>query len=151
MPGCRCFGPSDGPADITLTLDEFESLRLADLGGLYQEQAAARMGISRQTFGRIVEAARKKIAQALVEGKTLSIEGGSVEMRNFKCSDCQHSWAVPFGTGRPQECPQCKSGNLHRCEEDRGVGRGPRRGQGGPGPRRHRRGCRRAQTERAAQ
>ena len=134
MPGCRCFGPSHGPAEIVLSLDEFEALRLADFEGLYQEQAADQMKISRQTFGRIVEAAREKVAQALVEGKTLSIEGGSVEMRAFKCSDCQHAWEVPFGTGRPQECPQCKSANLHRAEEDRGPGRG----------RRHRLGCGRA-------
>ena len=134
MPGCRCFGPSHGPAEITLTLDEFEALRLADFEGLYQEQAADRMKISRQTFGRTVEAAREKVAQALVEGKTLSIEGGSVEMRTFKCSDCQHAWEVPFGTGRPQQCPTCKSRNLHRAEEERGRGQG----------RQHRCGCRRA-------
>ena len=141
MPGCRCFGPSHGPAEIMLTLDEFEALRLADFEGLYHEQAADRMNVSRQTFGRIVEAARKKLTQALVEGKTLNIEGGPIEMRTFKCSECQHGWAVPFGTGRPQECPQCKSKNLHRAEEDRGMGRrqGPERGHG-----RHRCGCRRA-------
>jgi predicted DNA-binding protein (UPF0251 family) len=133
MPGCRCFGPSGGPAEIILALDEFEALRLADFEGLYQDEAAARMNVSRQTFGRIVETARQKVAQALIEGKTLSIEGGSVEMRTFKCSDCQHTWEVPFGTGRPQECPHCKSTNLHRAEEERGGGAGRRR----------RRGCRR--------
>lgn len=136
MPGCRCFGPSRGPAQITLALDEFEALRLADFEGLYQEQAAARMKISRQTFGRIVEVARRKITQALIEGKTLSIEGGSIEMRTFRCSDCQHTWQVPFGTGRPQECPSCKSRNLHRAEEERGQGGGRRRrcrGAGGRG------------------
>jgi predicted DNA-binding protein (UPF0251 family) len=130
MPGCRCFGPSGGPAEIILTLDEFEALRLADLEGLYQDQAATRMNISRQTFGRIVGTARKKVAQALIEGKTLRIEGGSIEMRTFRCSDCQHTWEVPFGTGRPQECPNCKSTNLHRAEVERGGGRGRRHGRG---------------------
>lgn len=65
---------------ITLTVDELEAVRLADLEGLYQEQAAERMNISRQTFGRIIESAHKKIGDALVNGKALSIEGGPVEL-----------------------------------------------------------------------
>ncbi len=98
MPGCRCFGPSPGPAEISLALDEFEALRLADFEGLYQEQAAARMAVSRQTFGRIVEAARRKIAQALVEGKSLSIEGGAVEDEDVRVS--QLSGTLPSSAGR---------------------------------------------------
>jgi predicted DNA-binding protein (UPF0251 family) len=63
----------------TLTVDELEAIRLADLEGLYHEQAAEKMNISRQTFGRIIESAHKKIADALVNGKALAIEGGTVE------------------------------------------------------------------------
>ena len=66
--------------EITLTLDELEALRLADLNGMYQEQAAQKMKISRPTFARIVEAARKKVADVLVHGKALRLEGGSVRM-----------------------------------------------------------------------
>jgi predicted DNA-binding protein (UPF0251 family)/predicted Fe-Mo cluster-binding NifX family protein len=62
--------------EVALGLDELEALRLADYEGLYQEAAALRMGVSRQTFGRIVEAARRKTAAALVEGKALRIGGG---------------------------------------------------------------------------
>jgi predicted DNA-binding protein (UPF0251 family) len=65
---------------VALTVDELEALRLADLEGLYQEQAAEEMGVSRQTFGRILEAAHKKVADALVGGKALSIEGGVFEV-----------------------------------------------------------------------
>lgn len=64
----------------TLTVDELEAIRLADLQGLYQEQAAEKMNISRQTLGRILESAHKKIADALVNGKALSIQGGSVKL-----------------------------------------------------------------------
>jgi predicted DNA-binding protein (UPF0251 family) len=64
---------------IALTVDELEAVRLADLQGLYQEQAAEQMNVSRQTFGRIIESAHKKIADVLVNGKALSIEGGIVE------------------------------------------------------------------------
>lgn len=65
---------------VELAVDELEALRLADLEGLYQEEAAQRMNVSRQTFGRIIEAAHKKVADALVHGKALSIEGGPVEV-----------------------------------------------------------------------
>jgi predicted DNA-binding protein (UPF0251 family) len=65
---------------ITLTVDELEAIRLTDLEGLYHEQAAEKMNISRQTLGRILEAAHKKIADALVNGKALSIEGGPIEL-----------------------------------------------------------------------
>jgi predicted DNA-binding protein (UPF0251 family) len=67
-------------AEVCLTLDEYEALRLADLDGLYQEQAALRMNISRQTFGRIVKSARRKVADVLVNGKALRIGGGPVSL-----------------------------------------------------------------------
>jgi len=59
---------------IILNLDEFEALRLADLEGLYQEKAAESMQVSRQTFGRILTEAHKKIADAIVNGKGIEIE-----------------------------------------------------------------------------
>ena len=68
-------------AEVVLSLDEFEAIRLADHDGLYQEAAALRMGVSRQTFGRIVENARKKVADALVNGKVLRVEGGNTVMQ----------------------------------------------------------------------
>jgi uncharacterized protein len=71
--------------EIVMTLDEFETLRLADLNGLYQEQAAVEMGISRPTFSRIVDAARRKVADALVHGKALRIEGGTVRTDTRRC------------------------------------------------------------------
>ncbi len=59
--------------------DEFEAIRLADLERLYHEQAAEKMGISRQTFGRILEAARSKVAKALARGLALRIEADRVD------------------------------------------------------------------------
>ena len=72
--------------EVVLTLDELESLRLADLDGLYQEQAAEKMKISRPTFSRVIEQARRKVADALIHGKALRLEGGAVVMkrRNMK-------------------------------------------------------------------
>lgn len=62
---------------IHLGADEFEALRLADVEGLQQAEAAARMGVSRQTFGRVLASARRKAATALVRGLALRIEGAS--------------------------------------------------------------------------
>jgi len=80
MPGARYFKPAGIPLseldEMTVTLDELEALRLADLKGLYQEQAAKKMKISRPTFSRILTSAQKKIADGLVNIKAIRIEGG---------------------------------------------------------------------------
>jgi predicted DNA-binding protein (UPF0251 family) len=121
LPPCALFKPAGVPGrtlvELVLPMDELEALRLADYEGLYQEEAAARMGVSRQTFGRIVESARKTVARALIEGCALRIEGGMVvvpEIRTFECEQCCHAWDVPFGTGRPSECPSCQGSRLYR-------------------------------------
>ncbi len=131
LPESNYFKPRGIPLsmlkEVILTVDECEAIRLADLESLYQEQAAERMKVSRQTFGRIIESAHQKVAEALVKGKALKIEGGEFEMasiRKFRCSDCQHTWQLPGGMGRPQDCPSCKSNNIHRAEGDRGFSKG---------------------------
>lgn len=60
--------------DVVIEKDEMEALRLADKEGMYHEDAARSMGISRQTFGRIVSSARRKIADALINGKAIRID-----------------------------------------------------------------------------
>ena len=69
----------DALEEVNLTLDELEAIRLADLTELYQEDAAKKMNISRQTFGNIINSAHKKIADALLNAKALKIEGGNIE------------------------------------------------------------------------
>lgn len=99
---------------ISLSRDELEALRLADLEGMYQEQAAGKMKISRQTFGNIIVSAHRKVADFLINSKRLSVRGGAVEIDrcSFVCAACRHTWSVQCGTGRPKECPQCKSENV---------------------------------------
>jgi predicted DNA-binding protein (UPF0251 family) len=84
-PPAGLFKPAGIPTcaleQVTLTLDEVEALRLADLNGLYQEQAAEQMQVSRPTFSRIIEQARRKVADALIHGKALRLEGGAVKMK----------------------------------------------------------------------
>lgn len=90
-PAASIFKPIGIPVteleEIVMTLDEFEALRLADLEGLYQEQAAEKMKISRPTFSRIIDSARRKVADALVHGKALRIEGGPIHVGARRC--CQ--------------------------------------------------------------
>lgn len=84
---CRCvaltphaiyFKPRGIPLvdldEMCLDLDEAEAIRLADYEGLYHQEAALRMGISRATFGRIISTARQKIARVIIDGKALKIE-----------------------------------------------------------------------------
>ncbi len=68
---------------LELTLDGLEAMRLADMEGLYQEDAAERMDVSRATFARILTEARRTVALALVEGRALSIGGGPIS----RCPD----------------------------------------------------------------
>jgi predicted DNA-binding protein (UPF0251 family) len=91
---CRCrrirchpeadyFRPRGIPAhrleEVNLTLDELEAIRLADLDGMYQEAAARKMNISRQTFGNIINSAHHKIADVLLHAKALKIAGGVIK------------------------------------------------------------------------
>jgi uncharacterized protein len=84
---CRCIACSPGAVyfkprgiplvnlvEIILNLDELEALRLADYEGLYHEEAAKRMDVSRATFGRILDGARHKVTGAILNGNAIKIE-----------------------------------------------------------------------------
>jgi uncharacterized protein len=77
-PNAHYFKPRAIPLqdleEVILELDELESIRLADLEGLYHEEAGSRMGVSRATFGRMLSEARRKVAEAIIQGKALRIE-----------------------------------------------------------------------------
>ena len=114
-PAVTYFKPKGIPAslleEVRLTLDELEAVRLADLEGLYQDQAAARMNVSRQTFGRIIDSAHNKIADVLIHAKALKIEGGIVEIayiKRVRCERCNRFFNRLFKTGEHNECPKCK-------------------------------------------
>ena len=85
--------------EAALPLDEFEALRLADFEDLPHDQAAERMNVSRQTFGRVLASARKKVAQVLVLGQALRIEGGNCEVKTKK--SCCSQTAVENPPKRP--------------------------------------------------
>jgi predicted DNA-binding protein (UPF0251 family) len=85
--------------EVVMTLDEFEAIRLADLAQMYQEKAAKQMGISRPTFSRIIDSAHRKLADALVHGKALLIEGGAVRRAGRRCCELHD------GTDQPTAAP----------------------------------------------
>lgn len=108
-PIASVFKPAGIPTrqlpSTVLTIDEFEAVRLADLEGLYQAQAAERMHVSRATFGRIITSAHRKIAEALVQGRALFITDANVPAGSSggsRRSDCGHPWRGPHA------CPQCR-------------------------------------------
>lgn len=120
--------------EVSLGVDELEALRLVDLEGLGQVEAAERMNISQSTFQRILTTAHQKVSEALIRGKAIRIEGGDYKMtkqptRQFKCEDCGNIWEVPFGTGQrgiEMKCPKCSSGMVHRIDSSgHGFGRQP--------------------------
>ncbi|MDD5291621.1 MAG: DUF134 domain-containing protein [Candidatus Omnitrophica bacterium] len=75
-------GKPGRPDEAELNLDQFEAVRLVDNLGLKQAQAATRMGLSRQTLGRILKLARKCISDALINGKIIRIHGGEIKLKD---------------------------------------------------------------------
>jgi predicted DNA-binding protein (UPF0251 family) len=138
------FKPQGIPAfmldRVAVTVDEYEAVRLMDYEGLDQAQAAKRLGVSRATAARILESAHRKIAEALTQGKAISIEGGSfiIKMNRYWCRRCGSLWddeSQPE-TERPgaaSACPSCGSTQiLDLANQVTGPGRGRRGWRGGP-------------------
>jgi predicted DNA-binding protein (UPF0251 family) len=122
LPKVTCFRPEGIPHEelqsILLTVDELEAIRLADKEGFYQADAALQMNVSRPTFGRILESAHKKVAEAIVEGKQLCIQGGVIRSlcdsihtdRPDICVCPECGVELPHRKGEPcreTSCPQC--------------------------------------------
>jgi len=103
---------------IVMGPDELEAIRLADVEGLYQEDAAACMGVSRATFGRILAAARSKVARALVEETVLLIGGGD-EVGDPEPEDSACPRHGPSG-GRGRRCTCGTGGPMGASAAKRG-------------------------------
>ena len=95
---------------VEFTPDELEALRLADIEGLSQIEAAKLMGVSQPTFHRILKEARKKASMAVLGGKPVIVPDKSV-MRIFQCFECGHEWSESYES-RPEECPKCGSARI---------------------------------------
>jgi predicted DNA-binding protein (UPF0251 family) len=133
LPGVTYLKPAGIPLreldDICLSVDEVEAIRLKDIEGLEQEKGAENMQISRATFQRILASARQKMADALLNGKAIRIEGGDFRMaqNRYKCQN-GHEWDVTFEemvATMPELCPECDTENIELMVPGR---RGRRRG-----------------------
>ena|GEM_PF-209966 len=151
LPDSNRFGPLDVPTDpeqlVLMTVDEYETLRLIDLVGLTQEECSERMHIARTTVQRIYSDARRKVAESLIEGKLLKIEGGDYQLCEGDGSDnfCGSEYCLRrgqddelgfgreqgMGLGRGQGAGQGRGqGRGQGADQGRGAGRGQGRGQG---------------------
>lgn len=123
IPTVPYFIPSETDAPevlkTILKLEELEALRLKDLEGLEQGECAAKMEVSRPTFQRILISAREKVADSLVNGKTIHIEGGNYT-RNIcpvRCSNCGNEWMESYENleaikNQEYSCPDCGSSSV---------------------------------------
>ncbi len=135
IPGITYFKPAAVPLrqleEVVLAVEELEATRLKDIEGLEQEDCAVRMGVSRPTFFRILNAARGKIADALINGKAIRVEGGVYRLAGAKvhCEECGHEWEPDPATDAT--CPSC--GGTEILEVLPGPGRGHCRRHGRQG------------------
>ena len=107
----------------SLTMEEVEAMRLADKEGCYQEDAANQMGISRQTFQRLLKKARYKVADALMNGKAVHITGGRYVTPEgggrYRCGYCGGEVRSPTrGRGPALRCPTCDIPTGSNQQED---------------------------------
>ena len=109
MQGFKPFGiPRRMLSQVSLLYDEYEAIRLLDYEGMNQDQAAVQMNVSRPTLTRIYEKARKTIAQALVEGNMIMIEGGNVQFDRawYRCRRC---YKLIGGLENHVQCKDCNT------------------------------------------
>ncbi|HAO20594.1 MAG TPA: hypothetical protein DCQ37_09055 [Desulfobacteraceae bacterium] len=115
-PDIGYFTPGDVPAAdvdvIKLSVEEREALRLSDILDMSYEEAGKKMGVSRATFGRIIQRARKIIADALINRKAIHIKGGNYTVVNekptFICDKCSQRWEETRKKLGTERCPACK-------------------------------------------
>jgi len=121
--GLKPFGHTieikDQPS-VTLLYEEYEALRMCDYDMINHFQASELMMVSRPTFTRIYASARQKIAQVLVEGRSLSIEGGKVYFDSdwFQCDHCGSTFNNPEKEKKVTECPLCGSPDIEPYNEE---------------------------------
>jgi len=121
LPEFTFFKPAGVPKtrlpEIQLTVEELEAVRLRDLEALEYENCAEKMSISRPTFHRIIVAARKKIAESLVKGAALRVEGGnfSLARHELACRVCGHQWEDVMCCRRTR-CPICEANDWYKVD-----------------------------------
>jgi len=120
IPEVKFFKPAGVPmrnlGEINLSMEEVEAIRLKDQEGLTQKKCSERMEVSRPTFQRVLTSARRKIADALIDGMAIRFEGGDYRLaeKKYHCPECDQEFTRPQAWGRKRrqrgrdvECPEC--------------------------------------------
>ena len=112
--GYAPYGCFEEEGEIEFLYEEYEALKLADYDFLSHHEACELMGISRATFARIYETARRKIAKAFVETRKIKSVYGNVYFEDdwFKCNGCMNIFTIP-NPEKSNKCPICRNGEIH--------------------------------------
>jgi len=120
IPGATYYKPAGIPLrflnEVRLSIEEAEALRLKELEGLEQAEGAVKMGISRPTFQRVLSSARRKVAEALLNGKAIRIEGGNFQVIDtHPCCHRDHIWVGQLDSNNAGNAnlPVCKNPRAH--------------------------------------
>ena len=120
MPRTREFHPAGGSPRkeaVVLTVDEYEAVRLIDRQGFSQEECSAYMQVARSTVQSIYNSARKKLAEALVDGRSLRIEGGNYQLCDGRevycgCGGCRRHHLACMGRTEQGGCDHKNCGPI---------------------------------------
>ena len=117
--GYRPIGLKEENNPIVINFDEYETIRLSDFELYGQLEASSIMGVSRPTYTRVYESARRKIAQAFVLGKSIVFEGGKVYFDSewYSCHSCGCHFNHPEKEHQAKDCPLCGSFDIEQYNE----------------------------------
>lgn len=118
--GFHPVGSDNEQQPVLIPFEEYEAIRLCDYDLLGQAEASVIMGVSRPTFTRIYESARRNVGAAFVLGRPIVFEGGKVYFDSdwFHCSDCRCWFNHPLKAEPVAECPLCGSAKVEVCDVD---------------------------------
>lgn len=125
-PGFKGYKPygsnSNQEEKVELLYEEYEAIKLADYELLNHQEASELMGVSRPTFARIYETARRRIAKALVELKSIeAVYGNAIMDRNwFVCNACHARFTIPE-THEANKCPVCTSEKIESLNKPKNI------------------------------
>ena len=134
IPAVTFFKPAGVPMSVlemvTLAFEEIEAIRLKDIEDLHQEECARRMEVSRGTFHTILKSARGKLADAILNGKAIQVQGGTVAFpgARFRCRRDGNEWTLPPGPlpgATSVACPSCNGRDVLPVFVAGGVRGGP--------------------------
>jgi len=117
--GYRPYGNRNGINEhVDLLYEEYEAIKLADYDLMNHQEASLLMGVSRATFARVYESARRKVATALVETREIKSVFGNASLDHswFECTDCHAKFNIP-DNHTELKCPVCKSDHIQSVKE----------------------------------